>query len=88
MKAKQVKGLDPAGPLADNARRIVTTRLAELRSFDPHGDPVELHNMRIAAKRLRYVCELTGPALDAPPRLAPARRRRSRTCWASCTTAT
>ena len=63
MRAKKVKGLDPAGPLADNARRIVATRLKELRSFDPHGDPVTLHNMRIAAKRLRYVCELTGPAL-------------------------
>jgi CHAD domain-containing protein len=63
MRAKKVKRLDPAGPLADNARRIVATRLSELRSFDPHGDPVELHNMRIAAKRLRYVCELTGPAL-------------------------
>jgi CHAD domain-containing protein len=63
VKAKKVKGLDPAGPLAENARRIVTTRLGELRSFDPQGDPIELHNMRIAAKRLRYVCELTGPAL-------------------------
>jgi CHAD domain len=63
MRAKKVKGLDPAGPLADNARRIVATRLGELRSFDPHGDSVTLHNMRIAAKRLRYVCEFTGPAL-------------------------
>lgn len=63
MKAKKVKRLDPAGALPDNARRIVATRLGELRSFDPRGDSVELHNMRIAAKRLRYVCELTGPAL-------------------------
>jgi hypothetical protein len=63
VRAKRVKGLDPAGPLAENARRIVATRLRELRSFDPHGDAATLHNMRIAAKRLRYVCELTGPAL-------------------------
>jgi hypothetical protein len=63
VKARKVKGLDPAGPLAENARRIVTTRVDELYSFDPHGDAETLHNMRIAAKRLRYVLELTAPAL-------------------------
>jgi CHAD domain-containing protein len=63
MKARRVKGLDPDGPLADNAARIVVVRLAELRSFVPKAlDPAEvdaLHDMRIAAKRLRYVLELT-----------------------------
>jgi CHAD domain len=63
VKARKVKGLDPAGPLVDNARRIVATRVDELYSFDPNGDAQELHNMRIAAKRLRYVLELTAPAL-------------------------
>lgn len=63
MRARKVKGLDPAGPFQDNARRIVATRLAELYSFDPHGDSQTLHDMRIAAKRLRYVLELTGPVL-------------------------
>jgi hypothetical protein len=63
VKARKVKGLDPTGPLDDNARRIVATRLRELRSFDPQGDSRTLHDMRIAAKRLRYVLELTGPAL-------------------------
>jgi CHAD domain-containing protein len=63
VKARKVKGLDPAAPLADNARRIVATRVDELYSFDPHGDAATLHNMRIAAKRLRYVLELTSPAL-------------------------
>ena len=63
MKARKVKGLDPAAPLVDNARKIVATRVDELYSFDPHGDSDELHNMRIAAKRLRYVLELTAPAL-------------------------
>lgn len=63
MKARRVKGLDPSGSLVDNARRIVATRVDELYSFDPHGKPKELHNMRIAAKRLRYVLELTAPAL-------------------------
>jgi CHAD domain len=62
VKARKVKGLDPAGSLHDNAKRIVATRLSELYSFDPHGEPQTLHNMRIAAKRLRYVLELTAPA--------------------------
>ena len=66
MKARKVKGLDPDGPLADNARRIVEVRLGELRSFAPRalesGDAETLHDMRIAAKRLRYVLELSEPA--------------------------
>jgi hypothetical protein len=65
MKARQVKGLDPAGPLAANAERIVRVRLDELCSFMPRAsDPAEvvaLHDMRIAAKRLRYVLEVTHP---------------------------
>lgn len=67
MKARKVKQLDPDGPLADNALRIIATRLDELRSFaDAVRDPAavrELHDMRIAAKRLRYVLEMTEPAL-------------------------
>ena len=35
MKARKVKGLDPAMPLADNAERIVRVRLDELCSFCP-----------------------------------------------------
>ena len=65
MKARPVKGLDPAGPLADDAERIVLVRLDELCSFMPRAaDPEEvvaLHDMRIASKRLRYVLEVTGP---------------------------
>jgi CHAD domain len=65
VKARKVKGLDPSGALADNAERIVRTRLAELCGFMPRaGDPHEveaLHDMRIAAKRLRYVLEITEP---------------------------
>ena len=64
MKAKRVKGLDPEAPLADNAERIVRVRLDELTSFMPKAtDPdevVALHDMRIAAKRLRYILEVTG----------------------------
>jgi hypothetical protein len=70
VKARKVKGLDPDGTLADNAVRIVTVRLRELRSFVPRAlDPAEmetLHDMRIAAKRLRYVLEITEPALGRP----------------------
>lgn len=67
MKARKVKRLDPDGALRENAIRIVHTRLAELHSFsaavrDP-GAVDALHDMRIAAKRLRYVLEMTAPAL-------------------------
>ena len=64
MKARRVKGLDPEAPLGDNAERIVRVRLDELSSFMPKAmDPAEvvaLHDMRIAAKRLRYILEVTG----------------------------
>ncbi|HEY2600020.1 MAG TPA: CHAD domain-containing protein [Thermoleophilaceae bacterium] len=63
MKARKVKGLDPGGPFKANVERIVATRVKELYSFDPHGDAQTLHDMRIAAKRLRYVLELSTPAL-------------------------
>jgi CHAD domain-containing protein len=64
VKARAVKGLDPLTPLGDNAEKIVRVRLDELCSFMPKAtDPdevVALHDMRIAAKRLRYVLEVTG----------------------------
>ena len=67
MKARTVPGLDPDGTLADNAERIVRVRLDELCGFMPKAaDPdeiVALHDMRIAAKRLRYILEVTGPFL-------------------------
>jgi hypothetical protein len=65
MKARKVKDLDPDGALADNAERIIRVRLDELCGFMPRAaDPAEvvaLHDMRIAAKRLRYILEITGP---------------------------
>jgi hypothetical protein len=65
LKARRVKALDPDGALADNAERIVRVRLDELCGFMPAAaDPEEvvaLHDMRIAAKRLRYILEVTGP---------------------------
>jgi len=63
VKARKVKKLKPEGPLGPNARRIVLVRLEELFSFGPTAiepDNAEaLHDMRIAAKRLRYVLEVT-----------------------------
>jgi hypothetical protein len=77
MKAKRVKKLDPARPLAENAARIVAVRLGELRSFAPdaleRSNEEQQHDMRIAAKRLRYVLELTGFCFG--PAAERARRR-------------
>jgi CHAD domain-containing protein len=65
VKARKVKGLGPDGPLVENACRTVLVRLDELHQFTPAVlDPADqgaLHDMRIAAKRLRYLLELTGP---------------------------
>jgi hypothetical protein len=80
MKARKVTGLDPDGPLDENLRRIVSVRLGELRSFaHAVGDPTAveaLHDMRIAAKRLRYVLELGEPVLGAPARRGAKEMRR------------
>jgi CHAD domain-containing protein len=64
VKARKVKGLEPRGPLRPNAARIVRTRLDELRgllgpALDP-GAAEAQHDLRIAAKRLRYVLEIAG----------------------------
>lgn len=67
MKARPVKRLEPDGPFADNARRIVKVRVDELYALAPKAldvdRPAKLHDLRIAAKRLRYVLEITRPAL-------------------------
>jgi CHAD domain-containing protein len=64
VKARRVERLDPATPLRGNAARIVRTRLDELRGFAPRalepGAAEAQHEMRIAAKRLRYVLEVAG----------------------------
>lgn len=79
MKARRVKGLDPDGPLRSAAARIVQIRVGELCSLakaalDP-GAATAQHDMRIAAKRLRYVLEITGSCFGAE---ADAARRASR----------
>ena len=63
MKARRVKKLEPRESLAENAARIVVVRLDEMRSLAPKALKPEgvkqQHDMRIAAKRLRYVLEAT-----------------------------
>jgi CHAD domain-containing protein len=64
MKAHPVDGLLAGMPLEDAARRIVAVRTAELYAFVPEAleerSVTVMHDMRIAAKRLRYLLELVG----------------------------
>lgn len=74
MKARTVEGLDPDGPLRPNAARIVRTRLDELRGFAdealaPDAGAAQ-HDMRIAAKRLRYALEVVGPCIGEEAKVA------------------
>ena len=68
-----VHGVDPEASVAENAPLIISARVQELLQWEPYlKDPMrvmELHQMRIAAKRLRYTLELFGPALGGalPP---------------------
>lgn len=76
MKARAIEGIDPGGPLRPNVARILTTRLDELRGFAddalaPDASEAQ-HNMRIAAKRLRYLLEIFQPCLEGEA--AEARR--------------
>jgi hypothetical protein len=69
VRAKRVKGIRCEEPVIDNARRIIETRLEEMLSFGPWVDDPsnveEIHNLRIAAKRLRYSLELFRFALPS-----------------------
>lgn len=61
-RAWSVDGLDCAGALAMNARRVLAVRMAEFYAFAPivpMEEAVEpLHALRISTKRLRYSLEL------------------------------
>jgi CHAD domain-containing protein len=67
VKARAIEGLDPGGPLRPNIAQIVVVRLGELRGFAGAALAAEAseaqHDMRIAAKRLRYVLEIFAPCL-------------------------
>jgi hypothetical protein len=80
MKARKVRGLEPDGPLSDNVARIVAVRLDELLGFMPRAaDPEQvkaLHDLRIAAKRLRYVLELVAPSFGAYAATAAKKARK------------
>ena len=87
MKAHRVEGLVPEMELAEAARRIVAMRTAELYAFVPEalGERAvsAMHDMRIAAKRLRYLLEMVGfcfgevgDEAQARARRAPGRARR------------
>ena len=79
MKPRRVKKLDPGSPLVDNAARIIRVRLDEMLSFAPAALEFERirdqHDMRIAAKRLRYILETTEFCFGRPAQTA---RRRAR----------
>ena len=79
MKAKRVRGLEPDMPLADAAERIVRVRLGELCDLAAQSQTPEavrqLHDTRIAAKRLRYVLEITAPCFGP---YAPSATKRAK----------
>jgi CHAD domain len=66
-KARPIQGLDPQAPTGKNARLIAKVRCEDLYSWESYVDNPyhiqELHNMRIAAKRLRYTFEVFEDAL-------------------------
>lgn len=68
-KAKPVMGLNPQASTEENARAIARTRLDELYEWEQYVDNPyhirELHNLRIAAKRLRYTLEIFAESLPA-----------------------
>lgn len=61
-KARPITGLDAHAPAGKNALIIARIRLDELYDWSRYVDDVyhghELHNLRIAAKRLRYTLEI------------------------------
>jgi CHAD domain-containing protein len=68
-KARAITGLDAQAPVALNARLIAKERLAELYQWEWAVDDADnargLHDMRIAAKRLRYTFEVFEDVLPA-----------------------
>lgn len=61
-KARPLSGLDPQAPTAHNARAIVHARLEDMYAYAPYVESPEhcqeLHDLRIAAKRVRYTLEV------------------------------
>src|SRR5690242_2055165 len=61
-KARAITGLDPQAPTGRNARLMVRERLADMYSYAQYAaspdNSAGLHNLRIAAKRVRYTLEI------------------------------
>ena len=64
MKARKVK-LDTDAAFGESILAILSVRLDELYSFDA-SKPDELHDLRIAAKRVRYILEAAEPVFGEP----------------------
>jgi hypothetical protein len=68
-KGWPVAEIDPDAPVLENARKVIAVRIAEFYSYEPFvtrpEHSIELHDLRIAAKRLRYTLELFEPQLGA-----------------------
>jgi CHAD domain-containing protein len=68
-KAEPITGLNAQAPTHENARIIARAKINELYSWQECVDQPyalrELHNMRIAAKRLRYTLEIFEDVLPA-----------------------
>ena len=64
-KAKKIRGLEAAANARSNLRDIFAVRIEELWDWEQYLDDQdhvrELHDMRIAAKRLRYLFEFFEP---------------------------
>ena len=68
-KPRPVTGIDPSRRVRPNARRILATRIDEVYQYDGlvanPANITDLHNLRIAFKRLRYLLEIFDGAFDA-----------------------
>jgi len=66
-KARAISGIDARASTSTNARIIARTRLEEMETWGRYAhDPQrsdELHDLRIAAKRLRYTLEIFADVL-------------------------
>src|ERR1041385_3094853 len=74
-KAKPIRGIPLKARLLFSSERMITIRLDELLAykgdvFNPEA-VFELHQMRIAAKRLRYTLEIFQEAYDAFSQIGP-----------------
>lgn len=61
-RVRPITDLDPRAPTRQNARRLVRERLADMYAYAPYieipQNVQELHDLRIAAKRVRYTLEI------------------------------